>query len=46
MLIVAERPCAADGALIGRRRRRRSEAQKRQIVAATREPVASVPMVV
>ena len=35
----------AGGGSVGRRRRRWSEAQKRQIVAETREPGVSVPMV-
>ena len=36
---------AAGGGSVGRRRRRWSEAQKRQIVAETHEPGVSVPMV-
>ena len=35
---------AAGGGFVGRRRRRWSEAQKRQIVAETHEPGVSVPM--
>ena len=45
MLIVEEKPGAAGGGPVGRRRRRWSEAQKRQIVAETHEPGVSVPMV-
>ena len=43
---VAEENSGGDrGGLVGRRRRRWSEAQKRQIVAETHEPGVSVPMV-
>ncbi len=43
---VAEEKSGGDGGgLVGRRRRRWSEAQKRQIVAETHEPGVSVPMV-
>ena len=43
---VAEEKLGGDGGgLVGRRRRRWSEAQKRQIVAETHEPGVSVPMV-
>ena len=43
---VAEENSGGDGGgLVGRRRRRWSEAQKRQIVAETHEPEVSVPMV-
>ena len=45
MLIVEEKADAAGGGSVGRRRRRWSEAQKRQIVAETHEPGVSVPMV-
>ena len=46
MSIVEEKPGAASVGQIRRRRRRRwSEAQKRQIVAETHEPGVSVPMV-
>ena len=45
MLISEEKPGAAGGGSVGRRRRRWSEAQKRQIVAETHEPGVSVPMV-
>ena len=45
MLTVEEKPGAAGGGSVGRRRRRWSEAQKRQIVAETHEPGVSVPMV-
>ena len=45
MLIFEEKVSTADGESIGRRRRRWSEAQKRQIVAETHEPGVSVPMV-
>ena len=38
-------PGTACGGSVGRRRRRWSEAQKRQIVAETHEPGVSVPMV-
>ena len=42
----ADRGTESDGVIVRRRRRRRwSEAQKRQIVAATLEPGVSVPMV-
>ena len=43
---VAEEKSGGDcGGSVGRRRRRWSEAQKRQIVAETHEPGVSVPMV-
>ena len=45
MLILEEKAGTAGGGSIGRRRRRWSEAQKRQIVAETCEPGVSVPMV-
>ena len=45
MLISEEKPGAAVGGSVGRRRRRWSEAQKRQIVAETHEPGVSMPMV-
>ena len=45
MLIVEEKAGASGGGSVGRRRRRWSEAQKRQIVAETHEPGVSVPMV-
>ena len=45
MLIVEEKAGEAGGGSIGRRRRRWSDAQKRQIVAETCEPGVSVPMV-
>ena len=45
MLISEERPSAAGGGQVCRRRRRWSDAQKRQIVAETHEPGVSVPMV-
>ena len=45
MSIGEEKSGAADGGSVGRRRRRWSEAQKRQIVAETHEPGVSVPMV-
>ena len=45
MLTVEENPGAAGSGSVGRRRRRWSEAQKRQIVAETQEPGVSVPMV-
>ena len=45
MSVTEENPGAAGGGLVGRRRRRWSEAQKRQIVAETHEPGVSVPMV-
>ena len=45
MLIFEEESGALGGGLVGRRRRRWSEAQKRQIVAETQEPGVSVPMV-
>ena len=45
MLIVEEKADAAGGGSVGRRRRRWSDAQKRQIVAETHEPGVSVPMV-
>ena len=44
MLISEEKVSTADGGPV-RRRRRWSEAQKRQIVAETHEPGVSVPMV-
>ena len=45
MSVADEQSGAAGGGSIGRRRRRWSEAQKRQIVAETHEPGVSVPMV-
>ena len=45
MSVAEERTGAESGGLVGRRRRRWSEAQKRQIVAETHEPGVSVPMV-
>ena len=45
MSVGEEKPDTAGGRSVGRRRRRWSEAQKRQIVAETREPGVSVPMV-
>ena len=45
MLISEENPGAGSGGQVGRRRRRWSDAQKRQIVAETCEPGVSVPMV-
>ena len=45
MLIIEEKPGAAVGGSVDRRRRRWSDAQKRQIVAETLEPGVSVPMV-
>ena len=45
MLVSEERLVTAGGGSVGRRRRRWSEAQKRQIVAETHEPGVSVPMV-
>ena len=46
MSVGEEKSGALDGGSVGRRRRRRwSEAQKRQIVAETEEPGVSVPMV-
>ena len=42
---VEEKSGAESGGLVRRRRRRWSEAQKRQIVAETHEPGVSVPMV-
>ena len=45
MSVVEEKPGTAGGGSVGRRRRRWSEAQKRQIVAETHEPGVSVPMV-
>ena len=45
MSVGEEEPGAARGGSVGRRRRRWSEAQKRQIVAETLEPGVSVPMV-
>ena len=45
MSVAEEKPGAESGGLVGRRRRRWSEAQNRQIVAETHEPGVSVPMV-
>ena len=45
MSVAEEKPVAESGGSVGRRRRRWSEAQKRQIVAETHEPGVSVPMV-
>jgi len=45
MSIAGESPGAGSGGQVGRRRRRWSEAQNRQIVAETHEPGVSVPMV-
>ena len=45
MSVGEEKPGTAGGGSVGRRRRRWSEAQKRQIVAETHEPGVSVPMV-
>ena len=45
MSVGGEKPGAAGGGSVGRRRRRWSEAQKRQIVAESHEPGVSVPMV-
>ena len=45
MSVGEEKPGAAGGGSVGRRRRRWSDAQKRQIVAETHEPGVSVPMV-
>ena len=45
MSVGEEKSGAAGGGSVGRRRRRWSEAQKRQIVAETHEPGVSVPMV-
>ena len=45
MSVADEQSGAAGGGSVGRRRRRWSEAQKRQIVAETCEPGVSVPMV-
>ena len=45
MAVAEERTGAESGGLVGRRRRRWSEAQNRQIVAETHEPGVSVPMV-
>ena len=45
MSIVEEKAGEAGGGSVGRRRRRWSDAQKRQIVAETCEPGVSVPMV-
>ena len=45
MSVSEDEPGAEDGGSVGRRRRRWSEAQKRQIVAETCEPGVSVPMV-
>ena len=45
MSIAEEESVTAGGGSVGRRRRRWSDAQKRQIVAETHEPGVSVPMV-
>ena len=45
MSVAEEKPVAESGGSVGRRRRRWSEAQKRQIVSETHEPGVSVPMV-
>ena len=45
MSVGEEKAGTAGGGSVGRRRRRWSEAQKRQIVAETCEPGVSVPMV-
>ena len=45
MSVGEENSGAPGGGLVGRRRCRWSEAQKRQIVAETHEPGVSVPMV-
>ena len=45
MSVGEEKSGALGGGSVGRRRRRWSEAQKRQIVAETQEPGVSVPMV-
>ena len=45
MSVGEEEPGTAGGGSVGCRRRRWSEAQKRQIVAETHEPGVSVPMV-
>ena len=45
MSVGEEKSGALGGGSVGRRRRRWSEAQKRQIVAETHEPGVSVPMV-
>ena len=45
MSVFQEKPVAEGGGQVRRRRRRWSEAQKRQIVAETHEPGVSVPMV-
>ena len=45
MSVSEDEPGAEGGGSVGRRRRRWSEAQKRQIVAETHEPGVSVPMV-
>ena len=45
MSVSEDEPGAEGGGSVGRRRRRWSEAQKRQIVAETCEPGVSVPMV-
>ena len=45
MSVGEEKPGTAGGGSVGRRRRRWSDAQKRQIVAETHEPGVSVPMV-
>ena len=45
MSVAEEKSVTEGGGQVGRRRRRWSEAQKRQIVAETHEPGVSVPMV-
>ena len=45
MSVAEEKSVTEGGGQVGRRRRRWSEAQKRQIVAETYEPGVSVPMV-
>ena len=45
MSVFQEKPVAEGGGQVRRRRRRWSEAQKRQIVSETHEPGVSVPMV-
>ena len=45
MSVAEEKLVDESGGLVGRRRRRWSEAQNRQIVAETHEPGVSVPMV-
>ena len=45
MSVGEERSGAAEGRSVGRRHRRWSDAQKRQIVAETHEPIVSAPMV-